>query len=122
MPRILFPALIAAAMTSATMTSAVLAQGLMNTFKEVGLNNDDFGHLRSAAESLYTAESPTIGSKATWQNADTQSHGEVELTEFDGTCATMEHVFRVGATKEVYKMPGRRCKSEDGQWLIAPLE
>lgn len=117
MPRILFPALIAAAMTS-----AVLAQGLMNTFKEVGLNNDDFGHLRSAAESLYTAESPTIGSKATWQNADTQSHGEVELTEFDGTCATMEHVFRVGATKEVYKMPGRRCKSEDGQWLIAPLE
>lgn len=117
MPRILLSALIVS-----MISSAALAQGLMNTFKEVGLSNEDFERLRSAAESLYTGENPTVGSKAIWKNEETRSHGEVELTDFDGRCATMEHLFRVGSRNEVHRVPARRCKSEDGNWMIAPLE
>lgn len=117
MPRILFSALIVS-----MISSAALAQGLLNTFKEVGLTNEDFERLRSAAESLYTGENPTVGSKTIWKNEETRSHGEVELKAFDGRCATIEHLFRVGSRNEVHRMPARRCKADDGSWMIAPLE
>ena len=81
-----------------------------------------FGRLRSAEKSLYTVESPVIGSKAIWKNEETRSHGEVELKSVEDRCATVEHIFRVGSKDEVHKFNSRRCRAEDGRWLIAPME
>lgn len=110
------------AVIAALVATGSHAQGLMNTFRDIGLSNEDFGRLRTAEKSLYTVDSPVIGSKAIWKNEETRSHGEVELKSVEERCATVEHVFRVGSTSDVHKFNSRRCRAEDGRWLIAPME
>lgn len=98
------------------------AQFLLDQAQGVGLSNDDYGELKAAAASLYEAADPKVGDETIWSGENGGSHGTVELTAFDGTCATLRHAFRTDRRGEVFRTQEKRCKADDGRWLITPIE
>jgi len=105
---------------SVFLSGPAFGQRFLFNIDDIGLTNEDYAIIRSEAATLYNADPPTVGAETVWSNPETQSHGVIELTDFDGRCAAFKHLFRVGKTKKVYKFVSRRCKSESGEWLLAP--
>lgn len=109
-----------AAAVAVMMATPAAAVGFLNAIDEIGLNNDDYEILKNEAEALYTAADPKVGDEGIWSNPVTGAHGSVELIQFDGTCATMAHAIRTPKTRDIHRLNSRRCKADDGRWLIAP--
>ena len=114
---------VAALLVLALGAGAVHAQGfLRNIDRDYGLSPEDISLLREAGGTLYATEPLTLGAETIWMNPETHSHGTVEVVQIEDNCATVEHLFRVGPTKKVHSVLSRRCKSEDGDWKLAPSE
>ena len=116
----LFVRSMVAVLLASTLSGPAFGQRFLFSIDDIGLTNEDYEIIRDEAATLYTANSPTVGSETEWSNPETKSHGKIELTEFDGRCAKLKHLFRVGKTKKVYEFVSRRCESESGEWLLAP--
>ena len=91
-----------------------------DSLNDIGLTRDDYQLLAQEAASLYMAASPQVGDKGEWANQETKSHGTVTISEVEENCVSLAHLFRVGSTKKVYEFSSRRCRNEDGEWLLAP--
>lgn len=111
-------AIVAALLLVGTSAQAQFNSAL-KTIDDVGLTNEDFEMLKSQTATLYENGEPVEGSATAWSNAASESHGTVELTKYDGRCVTLSHLLRVGATKEVHRYVAKRCRADDGRWLIA---
>lgn len=98
--------------------SASHGANFLRTVDQLGLTNDDVRIAGDEAGKLYEAGAVEVGAESVWQNPETGSHGKVEITDFDGRCVGIEHVFRSGRTKQVHRVNARRCKGEDGVWRL----
>ena len=105
--------------TFALGASAAHAQRMLELIDDLGITGDDYRTMQEEARQLYTAESPQAGDERDWTNPETGTRGTVELTAFDGTCATIAHSIKSGETHEVHRFTMRRCRNPDGRWLVS---
>jgi hypothetical protein len=103
-------AALAASPAAAQISSALEAQGLDRTDTRMAID---------AAATLWADDNPEVGESATWRNAETGSEGRVDVTAFDGRCVTVQHAITPGNGAAPAESITRRCRAEDGRWLIA---
>lgn len=91
-------------------------------FQESGLSNEDMQRAIDAAVELVSTEGVGEGDEVIWSNPESDAVGVVETTaiEEDGRCVAFKHLVRARPGGEVVRYDGRRCRSEDGEWKIAP--
>ena len=106
----------------ATLALPAKAESIAIALRNAGITNDDYKLMTDAAASLYEAEAVTAGAETLWSNPETGAFGTVEIADFDGTCVTMVHLVRIAKTDTNSQLNTRRCKADDGRWLITPIE
>ncbi|MEM9043277.1 MAG: hypothetical protein AAGC81_01175 [Pseudomonadota bacterium] len=100
----------------------VMAEPIAIALRKAGITNDDYKLMTDAAASLYEAETVEAGAETLWSNPESGAFGTVEIAAFDGTCVVMTHLVRVKKTDKNSRINSRRCKADDGRWLITPIE
>ena len=96
------------------------AVGLMFQMDRLGITNEDFRIIREESARLYETGPVEVGAETVWMNPETGAHGKIEVTEFDGRCVVLEHVFRSGTSPDVHRLETRRCRGTDNVWRLAP--
>ncbi|MEL6267674.1 MAG: hypothetical protein AAFR52_18880 [Pseudomonadota bacterium] len=111
-----------AALALATLVpaTALSQQGLGRLLVNTGLVKSDFAALHAASAELYGSEAPALGDETIWQNTETGAHGTVEIVAMSEDCIELRHLFRAKGAQQSQSYDARRCKGEDGRWLIAP--
>ncbi|MEM1275286.1 MAG: hypothetical protein AAGH74_02070 [Pseudomonadota bacterium] len=117
----LLPKYALGAMIAALALPAV-AEPIAIAMRNAGITNDDYKLMTDASASLYEADTVVVGAETLWSNTETGAFGTVEIAEFDGTCVTMTHLVQVKKTGKNSQLNTRRCKADDGRWLITPIE
>lgn len=100
-------------------TAMPAAAQLSRTLEGQGLNRSDQRMALEAAATLWADDNPEVGESATWSNTETSTQGRVDVTAFDGRCVTVQHGILPGNGAAPYQVEDRRCRAEDGRWLIA---
>ena len=83
-----------------------------------GVSRADTRLLLDTAATLWESGNPQVGDNAAWSNPETGATGTVEVTAYDGRCVTILHEILPGNDAAPIEATGRRCRAEDGRWLI----
>jgi surface antigen len=102
----------------AALIAAPAAGQIARSLEAQGMSREDTRLLLDAAASLYEGGDPQVGDVADWANPETGSEGTVTVTAFDGRCVTLGHSIRPGGGAAPVEETARRCRAEDGRWLI----
>lgn len=113
------PAFLLAA-TIALAATGVQSQTLSKMIADTGMSPDDFTMMEAAARGLYAERAPRAGASADWSNPDSGTHGHVVLSAVDGDCVTIRHQVNVKGAAEARKLSARRCRDDQGKWLLQP--
>jgi surface antigen len=111
------PSRLALGLAAALLASPAAAQ-IARSIEAQGVSREDTRLLLDAAASLYESGEPQVGDRADWANAETGASGTAEVTAYDGRCVTIMHEILPGNDAAPIEATGRRCRAEDGRWLI----
>ncbi len=99
---------------------AVQAKSISRIIAEMGLSPADFEVVSATSNGLLNAGTPSVGAERAWVNEDTGSNGTVRIQSVQGNCVVLQHVVQPEGTGNTRDIRTRRCKSADGNWLLAP--
>lgn len=103
---------------AAALLALPAAAQIARSIEAQGMSRADTRLLLDAAASLYASGDPQIGDSADWANPETGASGTVEVTAYDGRCVTLLHEILPGNDAAPIETTGRRCRADDGRWLI----
>lgn len=89
------------------------------TFSESGIEGSDVSMAGAAAEQLLNESAPAMGQRIEWQNPETGSAGQVEITAVRNAprCIDLRHV--VNARDNVERVVNAsRCQDALGNWVL----
>ncbi len=102
--------------------AAPTAAQISGFFRNLGLTPEEMGLAGSAAESLYAKPGVQPGQTARWKSETSPAEGSVEVVDVSeaGRCVAFVHRVRPKPDAREQPMELRRCKSDDGRWILAP--
>jgi hypothetical protein len=112
----------AAAFVAALSAPAVAQRALVDFMKEAGLGNAEVESMTAAEAALYGKADVAPGAVETW--ATPQAEGVARVTfvgpRADGRpCVAIRHAITPKGRTQIIDVPVRRCRMDDGRWLIA---
>lgn len=111
------PSRLALGLAAALLALPAAAQ-IARSIEAQGVSREDTRLLLDTAATLWESGNPEVGDSADWANPETGASGTVEVTEYDGRCVTVLHEIMPGNDAAPIEETGRRCRAEDGRWLI----
>ena len=113
--------IIATALSILVVAGPASAQ-MSSFFRNLGLTPEEMELAGGAAESLYTKPGIRSGQTASWKSKTSQASGSVEVVGVTdaGRCVAFVHRVRPIPDGREQPMELRRCKSDDGRWILAP--
>jgi hypothetical protein len=91
-------------------------------FRNLGLTPEEINLAGATAESLYAKTGVKSGQSASWKSETSPATGSVEVLNVTdgGRCVAFVHRVRPKPDGREQPMELRRCRSEDGKWILAP--
>jgi hypothetical protein len=91
-------------------------------FRNLGLTPNEMDLARAAAESLYEKAGVVPGKSAEWTSETSSAAGSVEVLDVTdgGRCVRFVHRVRPEPDARQQPMELRRCRSDEGKWILAP--
>jgi hypothetical protein len=84
------------------------------------MQSSDYRLLSAAAEAVYAAPEPRVGSSRAWRNEATGNSGVVKLLGVyawrDLPCRRLEHVIQPGNQRDPAVLHIDRCRTPSGEW------
>ena len=113
--------------TGLTVLCALLSVGpasaqMSSFFRNLGLTPEEMNLAGSAAESLYAKPGVRLGQTARWGSDTSEASGVVEVLDVTegGRCVAFVHRVRPTPDAREQPMELRRCKSDEGRWILSP--
>jgi hypothetical protein len=103
---------------AAALIALPAAAQIARSIEAQGVSREDTRLLLDTAATLWEGGTPQVGNMAEWANPETGASGTVKVTDYDGRCVTVLHEIQPGEGKAPLQSTGRRCRAEDGRWLI----
>ena len=100
----------------ATFGEPAQADTLTTMLSKSGLTQADILLMSEKAAILYSRPNVSVGDKISWENTDSSARGTVEISQREGDCIIIRHVFETSASSAPMPMRFRRCKAADGSW------
>ena len=91
-------------------------------FRNLGLTPVEINLAGTAAEQLYAKPGVRAGQTAKWKSETSPAAGSVEVLHVTdgGRCVAFVHRVRPKPDAREQPMELRRCRSDDGRWILAP--
>jgi len=111
--------LLLALMATASLTPAVTGKPLGKILRQSGLSPEDFELLGAAEMSLLKNGMPRAGSKTSWSNPETKSHGIVRVAAIRENCVYFQHFFHPKGDAKQVELRDAMCRTAEGKWLLS---
>lgn len=98
----------------------VQAKPISRIIAEMGLSPADFEVVNATSNAMLSAGKPTVGQERSWVSEDTGSKGTIRVQSVQGNCVTLKHTIQPEGTGQSREIGTRRCRTADGNWLLAP--
>ena len=91
-------------------------------FRSLGLTPEEINLAGAAAEDLYAKPGVQAGQTTEWKSETSTAMGTVEVLKVTdgGRCVAFVHRVRPNPDAREQPMELRRCKSDDGRWVLSP--
>lgn len=96
-----------------------VAQSMAKILSNSGLSPADVKIMQETAKSLYSAPNPRKGKKLTWENPASSANGTVEIVGVAANCVDFRHIYGVRLKPNAGNMRLRRCRNENGKWVLS---
>ncbi len=96
------------------------AKPLSRIIAEMGLSPADFEVVNATSNALLSSGSPSIGQERAWLNQDTGSKGTIRVQSIQDNCVILQHVVQPEGAEQARDIRTRRCRTADGNWILAP--
>jgi hypothetical protein len=94
------------------------AKPIAKILSQSGLSPEDFVIMTEQSATLYQTGTPRKGASTKWQNDDTRSYGVVDLVLVQANCVYLRHFVHPKGVKQAREIRMRRCKTDDGTWIL----
>lgn len=95
-----------------------VANSMTKILSNSGLSPADVKIMQATAKSLYSAPNPRKGKKLAWENPASSAHGTVEIVGVAANCVDFRHIYGVRLKPNAGNMRLRRCRNENGKWVL----
>lgn len=103
-----------------SLSTIAQAKPISRIIAEMGLSPADFEIVSATSNELLAAGTPSVGQQRGWINEDTGSNGNIRVQSVQDNCVVLQHVIQPDGTGNTREIRTRRCRTADGNWLLAP--
>ncbi|EEE37827.1 hypothetical protein RKLH11_1665 [Rhodobacteraceae bacterium KLH11] len=99
---------------------AAQAKPLSRIIAEMGLTPADFEVVSATSTALLSSGTPAVGQERAWLNQETGSKGTIRVQSVQDNCVILQHFVQPEGAEAAREIRTRRCKTADGNWILAP--